>query len=92
MTPDPYPDLAGAEPPDLATVGHSDDGPRDERPVLSEADSRVLAALSRHEPPVVTAVEDQPRTARAARDDSVAPLPASRGRGPLTPVFREPTG
>jgi len=89
VTLDPYPDLAGAEPLDLPPVGRSD-GAGDERPALSDADRRLLAALSRHEPPVVTAIEDQPRTGRTPREDGVAALPVF-GRGPLTPVFREPT-
>ncbi len=69
-----------------------DDGEPGERPELSEADSRLLDALSQPEPPVVQAVEDEPRTIRAGRDDGVAPLPASGGRRPLDPVFQEPTG
>ncbi len=92
MTPDPYPDLPGAELPDTAMGSGSDDGAPGERPELSEADSRLLDALSRPQPPVVTAVEDEARTVRAAQDDRTAPLPASGGRGPLAPVFREPTG
>jgi hypothetical protein len=87
VTPDPYPDLTGAELPDPA-MGDGDGDAADGRPALSEADSRLLAALSQPQPPVVTAVEDQPRTARQG-DDDVAPLP--RGRSPLAPVFREPT-
>jgi hypothetical protein len=89
VTSDPYPDLTGAEP-DRA-MGSGDAGAADGRPALSKADSRLLAALSQPQPPVVTAVEDQPRTARAARDDGVAPLSAPRGRSPLAPVFQEPT-
>lgn len=78
MSLDPYPDL-----PDPA-----DGGEQAEPDELSEADSRLLQALSRPQPPVVTAVEDQPR--RAVRDDSVAqPSPAG---APLAPVFQEPTG
>ena len=80
MSLDPYPDL-----PDGAQPGAGGAGGRAE---LSEADSRLLDALSRPEPPVVTAVEDQPRT---AQDDRATPMSVSGGRGPLAPVFREPT-
>jgi hypothetical protein len=73
---DPYPDL-----PD-PVAGSGDDQPA-ERPELSEADSLLLAALSQPEPPVVVAVEDQPRVVPAARDEG------GRG-GALAPVFREP--
>ncbi len=84
---DPYPEL-----PDTAMGTASDDGEPGERLELSEADNRLLNALSRPEPPVVTAVEDQPRTVRSARDDGVAPVPGPSGRGPLEPVFQEPAG
>lgn len=90
VTPDPYPDLLGAEPPD--PVLGADDGRPRERPELSEADSRLLDALSRKEPAVVAAVEDEPWGVRALREDGVAASrPAGRG-GPLTPVFQEPDG
>ena len=85
MTSDPYPDLTAPEPLDQAAVG--DEGVVEERPELSEADSRLLAALSRPAPAVVTAVEDQPRATRSAQE----PAPAGSRRGPLTPVFQEPT-
>ena len=91
MTPDPYPDLLSTEPPDV---------PRDDadrrvtggRAELSEADSRLLDALSHPDPPVVTAVEDEPRTVLAAQYDRVAPVRGAGGRGPLAPVFQEPAG
>ena len=83
MTLDPYPDLPGAEPASAA------DGGPGERPELSDADSRLLDVLSRHQPPVVTAVEDQPRTVRAGEDDVAQLQPAGR-RGALSPVFQEP--
>ena len=70
MTPDPYPDLTVDE------AAH-------ERPELSEPDRRLLAALSRPAPAVVTAVEDQPRRGRTVQQD--------RTRSPLAPVFQEPT-
>ena len=78
MSVDPYPDLPAAEPPGAAVA----------RPVeLDEADSRLLAALSRPSSPVVRAVEDQP--ARPTSGEVVAtPRPA---RGPRVPVFQEPT-
>ena len=72
MTPDPYPDLPG---------GAVD------RTGLSDADSRLLDALSQPTTPVVSAVEDEART---AADDLVEPLPAGR-RGAAAPVFQEPT-
>ena len=87
MTPDPYPDLLATEL--LEAPGGADDRTSGEPPELSEADSRLLAALSRPQPAVVTAVEDQPR---AAQDAGVALLPPPGGRSPLAPVFREPTG
>lgn len=87
MTPDPYPDLLGTELPD--PVSGADDGAPDEPVQLSEADSRLLDALSRPAPPVVTAVEDELRT---ARDDSVAPFRPAGGHASLAPVFQEPPG
>jgi hypothetical protein len=80
VTSDPYPDLCAGDLPEPAAGA--------EPPELDEADSRLLAALSRPAPPVVTAVEDEPRRARPAGEDPGAPL--SGARGPLTPVFREP--
>ena len=76
MTTDPYPDLPGAELPVHGAV---------DRTELSEADSRLLDALSQPTTPVVAAVEDEPRTA----DDEADPPPAGR-RGAAAPVFREP--
>ena len=62
---------------------------QEERAQLSEADSRLLDALSQPEPAVVTAVEDQPPALRAAQDDRVAPSrPAAAA---LTPLFQEPS-
>lgn len=86
MTPDPYPDLPGAELPAVVRASGVDAG---ERAQLSEAESRLLDALFRPAPPVVTAVEDQPLTARPAWDTDGVPLPTPVGR-PLAPVFREP--
>lgn len=83
MTLDPYPDLPG----DLPAAARGSGVDAGERALLSEAESRLLDALIRPGPPVVTAVEDQPRTAGSAWDGS--PLPAPAGR-PLPPVFREP--
>ena len=83
MTPDPYPDLPGAELPAAARSGGVD---ADERAQLSDAESRLLDALFRPARPVVDAVEDRPRT---TRDDDGVPLPAPVRR-PLAPVFREP--
>ena len=85
VTPDPYSDLLDIE------LRHSAGEAARERAQLSDADSRLLDALSRPAPPVVTAVEDEPPTVRAARDDRGAPL-RPRGDGPLAPVFREPAG
>ena len=79
MTVDPYPDLPGAELPGAAVA----------EPVeLDEADSRLLAALSRPSSPVVTAAEDQLR-APSPPDVVSTPRPA---RGPRVPVFQEPAG
>lgn len=87
MTPDPYPDLVGGEPYGAAAPYSDVDEPApDDRLELSEADSRLLDALSHAGPAVVSAVEDQPRTVRSGR------APAPRDRGPLAPVFREPPG
>ena len=72
MTTDPYPDLPG--------TGAVD------RTGLSEADSRLLDALSQPTTPVVSAVEDE---ARSADDGGDAP-PAGR-RGAAAPVFQEPS-
>jgi hypothetical protein len=85
VTPDPYPDLTAPELLDAGPVG--DEPVTDERPELSEADSRLLDALSRPGPAVVTAVEDELRPTPAAQE----PAPARSRRGPLTPVFQEPT-
>lgn len=74
MEPDPYPDLPGS-----AGAGAVD------RTGLSEADSRLLDALSQPTTPVVSAVEDEARAADDLRD----PLPAGR-RGAAAPVFQEP--
>ena len=91
MTPDPYPDLLRTEPPGVPRDDAADRAPG-RRAELSEADSRLLDALSRPEPPVVTAVEDEPRTVRAAQDDRVAPVRGAGGRRPLAPLFQEPPG
>jgi hypothetical protein len=88
VTPDPYPDLVATEL--LEAAGGADDGTPGEPPELSEADSRLLDALTRPQPAVVTAVEDEPRTVRAARDDRVAPVRPAGARSALTPVFQEP--
>lgn len=72
MTPDPYPDLPGG-----GTV---------DRTELSEADSRLLDALSQPTTPVVQAVEDEPRPT----DGGTALLPPGR-RGAAAPVFQEPS-
>ena len=61
---DPYPDLPGAELPVHARV---------DRTELSEADSRLLDALSQPTTPVVSAVEDERRT---ADDGPTCPWPA----------------
>ncbi len=87
MLPDPYPDLLGAALPDPARSRSQDDWPPQQSSELSEADRRLLAVLSQPQPPVVTAVEDQPRTAAPGGEVRWAPA----RRGPLTPVFREPT-
>jgi hypothetical protein len=81
VTTDPYPDLPGAEPPGAASRAP------DDVLELDEADSRLLAALSRPAPPVVTAAEDQPRTASA--ED--AGVPVRLAHGPRVPVFQEPS-
>ncbi len=83
MSLEPYPDLpdAGASPTG-DEVG--------DRSQLSEADSRLLDALTRAQPQVVTAVEDQVRPVPSGQGDAAAPLPGPVGRGPLTPVFQEP--
>ena len=82
MTSDPYPDLSTTDLPEPWSGAE---------PVeLDEADSRLLAALSRLGPPVVTAVEDELRTAGGARDDAWASRPAARRDGPVVPVFQEP--
>ena len=85
MTPDPYPDLPGTE---LRAADRPSGVDAGERAQLSEAEGRLLDALFRPTPPVVTAVEDQPRTAETGRGGG-APLPTPVGR-PLAPVFREP--
>ena len=73
MTVDPYPDLPGAELPGAAVAE------------LDEADSRLLAALSRPSSPVVTAVEDQ------LGDPGAQDLVSTRrpARGPRVPVFQD---
>ena len=86
MTLDPYPDLPGAELPAAARASGVDAG---ERAQLSEAESRLLDALFRPAPAVVTAVEDELRAARPSWDAGGVPLPTPIGR-PLAPVFREP--
>ena len=88
VTPDPSPDLLATEL--LDAVGGADGTPG-EPLELSAADSRLLDALTRPQPAVVTAVEDEPRTVRAARGDTVAPVRPAGARSALTPVFREPT-
>ena len=75
MTVDPYPDLPGTELPGAAVAAPVE---------LDEADSRLLAALTRPSSPVVTAAEDQPRV---PQDVVATPRPA---RGPRIPVFQEP--
>lgn len=77
MTPDPYPDLADA-------------AAADAREQLSDADSRLLAALTRPAAHVVTAVEDDLLDARAGQQDPAGPLSPAARRGPVTPVFQEP--
>lgn len=72
---DPYPDL-----PDPVTG--TDDAPPVEPLELSEADSRLLAALTQPDPPVVDAVEDQPRR--------MQPRGTGGRGGALAPVFQEP--
>ena len=79
MTPDPYPD----DPLVDAQVVRAE---------LSEADSRLLAALSRPGPPVVTAVEDELRDQDGVGGRPVGRLSAAAGRGPVVPVFQEPSG
>ena len=79
MTSDPYPDLAGAE-------------PGDAREQLSDADSRLLAALTQPAAHVVTAAEDELLAARAGQQAPAGPMPPAARRGPVTPVFQEPTG
>lgn len=83
MTTDPYPDLPGAEPP-AHELGSAAGAGAPDRTGLSEADSRLLDALSRPTTPVVSAVEDEPR-----EQEDVEPLPPGR-RGAAAPVFREP--
>ena len=85
MTTDPYPDLPGAELP-VHELGRTAPGGVVDRTQLSEADSRLLDALSQPTTPVVSAVEDEARTAVDAGD----PLPAGR-RGAAAPVFQEPS-
>ena len=60
------------------------------REELSDAENRLLAALTRPATHVVTASEDDPVATGARREDVV--LPDSARRGPVTPVFQEPTG
>jgi hypothetical protein len=79
VTSDPYPDLAGAEPA----------GAREQ---LSDADSRLLDALTRPSAHVVTAAEDDLVAARAEPEEPTGPLSAAARRGPVTPVFQEPAG
>ena len=90
MIPDPYPDLHGAPLSD-PTVADGGDRAAEERPELSEADSRLLDALSQPAPQVVTAVEDEPRTVAPVHGDRPPVRPASGGQRSLTPVFQEPT-
>lgn len=85
MTPDPYPDLSATELTDPATAAGDAAAPLE----LDEADSRLLAALTRPAPAVVTAVEDEPRT--AGTGTQAGWRPARRVDGPLTPVFQEPS-
>lgn len=83
MTPDPFPDLSATDLTDSAAVA----GDAAALPELDEADGRLLAALTRPAPAVVTAVEDEPRTAGSP----AGWRPARRVDGPLTPVFQEPS-
>ena len=83
MTPDPYPDLSATDLTDPATAA----GDAAALPELDEADSRLLAALTRPAPAVVTAVEDEPGTTGT----SPGWRPAHRVDAPLTPVFQEPS-
>ena len=84
MATDPYPDLPGAELP-VHELGAAAAAGAADRSGLSEADSRLLDALSQPTTPVVSAVEDEARHAH----DAVEPLPPGR-RGAAAPVFREP--
>ncbi len=77
MTCDPGPDLASE--------------PAPPEP-LSDADSRLLEALSRPAAHVVTAAEDDPPASRAGQQEHAAGLLPAASRGPVTPVFQEPTG
>ena len=80
MTLDPYPDLDGAAP-EVA----------DAREQLSDADSRLLAALTQPAAHVVTSAEDDLLAARAGRGEPAGPMPPAARRGPVTPLFQEPT-
>jgi hypothetical protein len=90
VIPDPYPDLHGAPLSD-PTVTDGGDPADEERPELSEADSRLLDALSQPAPPVVTAVEDAPRAGAPGHGERPPVRPASGDQRSLTPVFQEPT-
>jgi len=91
VTGDPYPDLLGDEWADAALGGAVHQALVD-RTELSDADSRLLAALTRREPPLVTVDDDWPGSRSAAGDHGDVPAPASARRGPVVPVFREPSG
>ena len=90
MTPDPYPDLPGAEPPDALLGPSRGSRARAAREELSDDDSRLLDVLSRPGTHVVTAAEDDPRAPAGTGEQASQPLPPSARRGPVTPVFQEP--
>ena len=80
--------------PDTARTSGSEEEPgrRLDAPPLTDDDRAVLAALSRHDRPVVDAVEDTLAAAEAAEDDAPLPgVPPVRAADPLDPVFREPS-